>query len=99
MASNMNVFEINELFDDYKEIKRKMVLYNKSTKYQFSTGNSKTFESLGKLPLNYNRKLIYDEKYFKCQVNPKPKALKDFKDQNPGYELLFFFLQSVGSIN
>lgn len=97
MVSNTDVFRIFESFDDYQKIEERLKLYTESTKFEFSTGNSKTLAGIKNLPENYNSKLIYDEKYFKCNVNPKPSTLKNFLKKNPGYALIL--LQSTYSIN
>ncbi|CAG5100640.1 Protein of unknown function [Cotesia congregata] len=31
--------------------------------------------------------LIYDDRYLKCIVNPKPQAARDFEDENPGIKV------------
>ncbi|KAH0539962.1 hypothetical protein KQX54_010396 [Cotesia glomerata] len=85
MDSNEPIFQINELFDSFDAVKKKMELYTQTNKYKFTTANSKTFKNL---PSNYNSKLIYDEKYYKCSVNPKKETLTAFEKANPGINVI-----------
>ncbi|CAG5084189.1 Protein of unknown function [Cotesia congregata] len=65
MDSNEPIFQINELFDSFDAVKKKVELYTQ-----------------------INNKLIYDEKYYKCSVNPKKEALNAFKEANPGINVI-----------
>ncbi|XP_057334565.1 uncharacterized protein LOC130673546 [Microplitis mediator] len=83
MDSSQSIFKINDLFDNYDDIKEKMELYSATTHYKFSTANSKTLKSLKNIRQDFNVRLIYDEKYYRRSVNPKPSVLKQFKKENP----------------
>lgn len=85
MSSNKDFFKENDLFNSYAETKRKLAEYTASTYYTFSSKNSKTLKKLPNLPHDYNHQLIYDEKYYKCSVNPKTTTLNDFNKNNYGY--------------
>ncbi|KAH0549537.1 hypothetical protein KQX54_010200 [Cotesia glomerata] len=80
------VFRLNNLFNDHKEIETKLKLYKATTGYEFNTLNSTTLERKN-FKQNYNKKLIYDDRYLKCIVNPKPKAARDFEVENPGIKV------------
>lgn len=82
------------MFDNYEDIKKKMELYSATTNYKFSTANSKTLKSLKNIRQDFNVRLIYDEKYYRCSVNPKPSVLKKFQKENPRYVMHFFFFCS-----
>lgn len=85
MDSNELALNINDSFDSYEKVNKKMKSYTQATKYGFSVKRSKKLTSLANLPANYNSGLIYDEIYYKCQANPKSDTLKKFKTENPKY--------------
>lgn len=83
MDSNQTIFRVEDSFDDYKQVENKLKLYKATTGYEFNTLNS-TKLTTKNFKQNYNKNLIYDDKYFKCIVHPKPAALRDFEKKNPG---------------
>ncbi|XP_057340885.1 uncharacterized protein LOC130677957 [Microplitis mediator] len=88
MNNNNQLFNVNDLFDSYEQVKKQLELYSNTEKYKFSVSNSKTLSSVCNEGMDYNPKLIYDERYFKCSVNPKPTTLKKFQAKNPGVNVV-----------
>lgn len=85
MASKKEIFKINDLFDSFDQINAKLTEYTAMTNFSFTSMRSKTLEKLPNFSSTFNTRLIYDEKYYKCSVNPKSTTIDNFKKKNPEY--------------
>ncbi|KAH0561046.1 hypothetical protein KQX54_011742 [Cotesia glomerata] len=84
------IFKLGDKFDDFKRIQEKLDQIKKNG-FVFSTASSTTFENLEKekkIQPGYNKRLIYDDKYYKCNKNPKKSAKEKFLKKNPGIEVV-----------
>lgn len=96
MAEDQPIFKVGDLFDDYAKIQENIDLIKNNQKHVFSTLNSTTLDKLRKtnrIGKGYNKRLIYDDKYFKCCKNPKPADLTKFLKNNPGYVAMLIYGQ------
>ncbi|CAG5090679.1 Protein of unknown function, partial [Cotesia congregata] len=59
-----------------------------TTNHEFNTRTSVTLKSLNIDKTKYNNDLIYDDKYFKCVVNPKRSDKIKFEKENPGVKVI-----------
>lgn len=72
-------------FDNYETFEEKLKLYTDTLKYEFLATTGKKLETVCKGRTYYNVNLIYDERYFRCRVNPNPDTLRNFKREHPRY--------------
>ncbi|KAH0557548.1 hypothetical protein KQX54_007969 [Cotesia glomerata] len=84
MALNQPLFKKGNLFNSYKEFQDRLKLYYSSTGYNFNTRNSTT-PSTTTTKEQFNKDIIYSDKYLKCVLNPKKVAQEKFEKENPGY--------------
>lgn len=92
MGFNQSLFKKGNSLDSYKEFEDLLKLYKSSTGYNFNTLNSTKF-SAEKANKQLNKDLTYDDKYLKCEVNPKPVALKQFEKKKILGKLCYFLLK------
>ncbi|XP_074108559.1 uncharacterized protein LOC141533534 [Cotesia typhae] len=80
---NEQLFNVGDLFASYDEFEAKLIMYQEKEKYSFTSTTAKKLESMKNLRQDYNCALKYDERYFRCSVNPKPVTVREFNKKYP----------------